>query len=78
MTDAVNECSASLASPVRGSVESRRMHQMPSGEAGSQQGWSVLGPPKDMCKRNLQSGNVRGNLESPKAFLESLVIKNLG
>ena len=79
MSDAVNECSPlSLASPVMGSVESRRMHQMHLVKLGVNKGGRFWDPPGICVSGNPQPGNVRGNLESPKAFLESLVIRNLG
>ena len=74
----MNECSPLvLASPVGGSVESRRNVSDASGEAGSQQGWSVLGPPRDMCKRNLQPGNVKKKPRKPQSFLGVFGCKKL-
>ena len=48
-----------------------------SGKAGSKEGWSVLGPPWEKCKRNPQPNDVI-NLEGLNAFLGSLVVGHLG
>ena len=58
-----------------GSVESRQMRQLHLVKLGVNKG-SRFRDPRDMCKRKPQSGNVEEPQESPKAFLESLVIRN--
>ena len=41
-----------FAYPEEGTVEPRRLHQMPSGEAGSEQGWSVMDPQESIQARS--------------------------
>ena len=54
--------SGSLASPVKGGIESRRMHQMP----------------QEKAKTNPQRDTVMRNQESTNALLGSLVVGHIG
>ena len=67
--------SVCLASPGVGTVESRRLRQMVSGEAGSEQGVVGFRTPRETCKRNQY---VKRNLEGPNTFVGSLVVGHLG
>ena len=69
--------SASLESSVTGTVKSRRMHQMHLVKLVINKGGRFWDLPRICkCERNPQPGNVRGNMESLKAFLESLLVGN--
>ena len=48
-----------------------------SGEVGSQQGWSVLGPSRDMCERNPQPGKRKRKPRKLQSFFGVFGFKKL-